>query len=271
MNYRLGKYLTVIFYALFLTLSVQVGQQSMAADFTIYFDEEDAYKTSSIRNRNNIFISYKNTMLDELARMGFRVKLLGQNKQFSDQDLILKAGFISLDEKFIIPIAKIKSAKTNLMLASLKTASFSLTQKDYELEQQLDASAISIVRALYARLLSKNWAELSFENNPWETQEYKLRLQLSGMSGCFKNYFLDTLETEFPGSVSIAVLSETDVGTSKYNFVTTAKNRFVAKWIRALLSEQLLVENNDFELSSRNKLLALRLFPNSIPEGSFCR
>ena len=121
----------------------------------------------------------------------------------TEHDIILKAGFIKLGEKLLIPTAEIKAAKTETILASLKTNSFSLDEELLQVEKQLDSSAISIARMLYARLLSLNWAELNFEKNTWQTEEQLIRLLINGMSGCFKNYFLDTLETEFPGSVSL--------------------------------------------------------------------
>ena len=244
MKIRIKKCSAFIAGALFFLFCVQLAEKSLAEQFTLYIESDNDSGKYNIRNANDLHKSYQTT---------------------------LKADFIRLGEKLLIPTAEIKTEKTETILASLKTTAFSLNGEIFTVEKQLDSSAISIARMLYARLLSMNWAEINFEKNSWETEEQMIRLLINGMSGCFKNYFLDTLETEFPGSVSIAVLSETSIGTSKYNFVTSAKTRFITKWVRALLSEQLLIENEHFGLSTRDRFITLQIFPKTIPKGTFCR
>ena len=271
MKIRIKKCSAFIAGALFFLFCVQLAEKSLAQQFTLYIESDNESDKYNIRNANDLHKSYETTLIDELARIGFKVKSSLNKNDVTEHDIILKAGFIRLGEKLLIPTAEIKTAKTETILASLKTTSFSLDGEIFQVEKQLDSSAISIARMLYARLLSMNWAEINFEKNSWETEEQMIRLLINGMSGCFKNYFLDTLETEFPGSVSIAVLSETSIGTSKYNFVTSAKTRFITKWVRALLSEQLLIENEHFGLSTRDRFITLQIFPKTIPKGTFCR
>ena len=271
MKIRIKKCSAFIAGALFFLFCIQLAEKSLAEQFTLYIESDNESDKYNIRNANDLHKSYQTTLIDELARIGFKVKSSLNKDDVTEHDIILKAGFIRLGEKLLIPTAEIKTAKTETILASLKTTSFSLDGEIFTLEKQLDSSAISIARMLYARLLSMNWAEINFEKNTWETEEQMIRLLINGMSGCFKNYFLDTLETEFPGSVSIAVLSETSIGTSKYNFVTSAKTRFITKWVRALLSEQLLIENEHFGLSTRDRFITLQIFPKTIPKGTFCR
>ena len=271
MKIRIKECSAFIAGALFFLFCVQLAEKSLAEQFTLYIESDNEGDKYNSRNANDLHKSYQTTLIDELARIGFKVKSSLNKDDVTEHDIILKAGFIRLGEKLLIPTAEIKTAKTETILASLKTTSFSLDGEIFTLEKQLDSSAISIARMLYARLLSMNWAEINFEKNSWETEEQMIRLLINGMSGCFKNYFLDTLETEFPGSVSIAVLSETSIGTSKYNFVTSAKTRFITKWVRALLSEQLLIENEHFGLSTRDRFITLQIFPKTIPKGTFCR
>ena len=271
MKIRIKKCSAFIAGALFFLFCIQLAEKSLAEQFTLYIESDNESDKYNIRNANDLHKSYQTTLIDELARIGFKVKSSLNKDDVTEHDIILKAGFIRLGEKLLIPTAEIKTAKTGTILASLKTTSFSIDGEIFTLEKQLDSSAISIARMLYARLLSMNWAEINFEKNTWETEEQMIRLLINGMSGCFKNYFLDTLETEFPGSVSIAVLSETSIGTSKYNFVTSAKTRFITKWMRALLSEQLLIENEHFGLSTRDRFITLQIFPKTIPKGTFCR
>ena len=271
MKIRIKKCSAFIAGALFFLFCVQLAEKSLAEQFTLYIESDNESDKYNIRNANDLHKSYQTTLIDELARIGFKVKSSLNKDDVTEHDIILKAGFIRLGEKLLIPTAEIKTAKTETILASLKTTAFSLNGDIFTVEKQLDSSAISIARMLYARLLSMNWAEINFEKNTWETEEQMIRLLINGMSGCFKNYFLDTLETEFPGSVSIAVLSETSIGTSKYNFVTSAKTRFITKWVRALLSEQLLIENEHFGLSTRDRFITLQIFPKTIPKGTFCR
>jgi hypothetical protein len=271
MKIRIKKCSAFIASALFFLFCVQLAEESLAEQFTLYIESDIERDKYNIQNVTDLHKSYETTLIDELARIGFKVKSSLNKEDVTEHDIILKADFIRLGEKLLIPTAEIKTAKTETILASLKTTAFSLNGEIFTVEKQLDSSAISIARMLYARLLSMNWAEINFEKNTWETEEQMIRLLINGMSGCFKNYFLDTLETEFPGSVSIAVLSETSIGTSKYNFVTSAKTRFITKWVRALLSEQLLIENEHFGLSTRDRFITLQIFPKTIPKGTFCR
>ena len=249
---------------------LSMASTALAADFTIFFQKDARNNLPQISATNEVYESYHRALIDELTRTGFKVKMHSPDSSYSDRDIIVKAGLIQLDADFIIPAADLYEAKSQVILAALKTASFSIKDDIHRINQQLDSSAISLVRMLYARLSAKNWAELSFEKSIWQTEKKTLRLQLSGFSGCFKNYFLDTLETEFPGSVSISVIKEMSVGTSQYKFITAAKTRFISKWIRALLAEQYLYEERDFELSGRNKFITLKLFPNVVPKGTFC-
>ncbi len=249
---------------------LNMASAARAADFTIFFQTEARNNLSQISASDEVYESYHRALIDELTRMGFTVKMHKPDSRFGDTDIILKAGLVQLDADLVIPSADLLEAKSQVILAALKTASFSIEEDIHQINQQLDSSAISLARMVYARLSAINWAELSFEKSIWQAEEKTLRLQLGGFSGCFKNYFLDTLETEFPGSVSIRVIREVSVGTSQYKFTTTAKTRFISKWIRALLAEQYLYEERDFELSGRDKFITLKLFPNVLPKGSFC-
>ena len=251
-------------------LCLNVASTALAANFTIFFQTEEHNNLSEIRTSDEVYESYHRALIDELTRMGFRVKTHTPDSRFGDKDIILKAGLIKLDADLVIPSAGLLEAKSKIFLAALKTASFSINEDIQQINQQLDSAAISLARMLYARLSTMNWAELSFEKSIWQTEKKTLRLQLSGFSGCFKNYFLDTLETEFPGSISIRVIKEVSIGTSQYKFTTAAKTRFISKWIRALLAEQYLYEERDFELSGREKFITLKLFPKALPKGTFC-
>lgn len=269
---RAAKIIQLSFLAALSAILLCLGMAgtARAANFTIFFQTEEPNSLSQIRASGEVYESYHHALIDELTRMGFKVKMHTADSRFGDKDIILEAGLIQLDADLVIPSANLLEAKSQIVLAALKTASFSIKEDIHQINQQLDSSAISLARMLYARLSAMNWAELSFEKSIWQTEEKTLRLQLSGFSGCFKNYFLDTLETEFPGSVSISVIKEVSVGTSQYKFTTAAKTRFISKWIRALLAEQYLYEERDFELSGRDKFITLKLFPNVVPKGSFC-
>lgn len=269
---RAAKIIHLSFFAALsaILFCLNMASTALAADFTIFFQTDARNNLSQISASNEVYESYHRALIDELTRMGFTVKMHSPDSRFGDRDIIVKAGLIQLDADLVIPSADLREAKSQVILAALKTASFSIKEDIHQINQQLDSSAISLARMLYARLSAMNWAELSFEKSIWQTEEKTLRLQLSGFSGCFKNYFLDTLETEFPGSVSISVIKEVSVGTSQYKFTTAAKTRFISKWIRALLAEQYLYEERDFELSGRDKFITLKLFPNVVPKGSFC-
>ena len=170
MKIRIKKCSAIIAGALFFLFCVQLAEESLAEQFTLYIESDNVSDKYNIRNANDLHKSYEATLIDELARIGFKVKSSLNKDDVTEHDIILKAGFIRLGEKLLIPTAEIKTAKTKTILASLKTTSFSLDGEIFQVEKQLDSSAISIARMLYARLLSMNWAELNFEKNTWETE-----------------------------------------------------------------------------------------------------
>ena len=126
MKIRIKKCSAFIAGALFFLFCVQLAEKSLAEQFTLYIESDNESDKYNIRNANDLHKSYETTLIDELARIGFKVKSSLNKDDVTEHDIILKAGFIRLGEKLLIPTAEIKTAKTETILASLKTTSFSL-------------------------------------------------------------------------------------------------------------------------------------------------
>ena len=126
MKIRIKKCSAFLAGALFFLFCVQLAETSLAKQFTLYVESDNESDKYNIRNADNLHKSYETTLIDELARIGFKVKSSLNKNDVTEHDIILKAGFIRLGDKLLIPTAEIKTAKTETILASLKTTAFSL-------------------------------------------------------------------------------------------------------------------------------------------------
>ena len=109
---RIKKCSAFIAGALFFLFCVQLAEKSQAEQFTLYVESENVSDKYNIQNANDLHQSYETTLIDELARIGFKVKSSLNKNDITEHDIILKAGFIRLGEKLLIPTAEIKTAKT---------------------------------------------------------------------------------------------------------------------------------------------------------------
>lgn len=259
-----------------------------SADFNILIFQE-ASTDVFIKNSRGLHDSFMASLKSELSNIGFNIKV-GDKNTVTDQErgtknevmtdklnLVLTSKFFKLSENLYIPALELRTKHDGIIIASVKTTPLRTSGEVIKLNMQLESAAISLSRMIFSRLQDINWGEIKFRKNPWETETQNLRLRLAGMNGCLKNHFIDTVEREFPGSLSISALNEVTVGTSQYDLKTNAKVRYVTKWLRALLHELGLTEGDDFVLSLQKSFVAiqksfvtLELFPAAKPYGVGC-
>ena len=103
----------------------------------------------------------------------------------------------------------------------------------------------------------------------WETDLRKLKLRFFSFDGCYLNYIADVIETEFPGTVSLSLRKETE-SKAEFIFATTAKTRFLSKWLRTLLVEEGFFQERDYTLKSKQRFFDIRLHPDASLTGSYC-
>jgi len=259
-----------------------------SADFNILIFQE-ASTDVFIKKSRGLHDSFMASLKSELSNIGFNIKV-GNKNTVTDQErgtknevmtdklnLVLTSKFFKLSENLYIPALELRTKHDGIIIASVKTTPLRTSGEVIKLNMQLESAAISLSRMIFSRLQDINWGEIKFRKNPWETETQNLRLRLAGMNGCLKNHFIDTVEREFPGSLSISALNEVTVGTSQYDLKTNAKVRYVTKWLRALLHELGLTEGDDFVLSLQKSFVAiqksfvtLELFPAAKPYGVGC-
>jgi len=262
--------------------------RAISAEFNILIFQE-ASTDVFINNTRGLHDSFMASLKSELSNIGFNIKV-GKKNAVTDQEretknevmtdklnLVLTSKFFKLSKNLYIPALELKTKHDGIIIASVKTTPLRTSGEVIKLNMQLESAAISLSRMIFSRLQDINWGEIKFQKNPWETETQSLRLRLIGMNGCLKNHFIDTVEREFPGSLSISALNEVTVGTSQYDLKTNAKVRYVTKWLRALLHELGLTEGNDFVLSLQKSFVAiqksfvtLELFPVAKPYGVGC-
>ena len=262
--------------------------RAISADFNILIFQE-ASTDVFINNTRGLHDSFMASLKSELSNIGFNIKV-GKKNAVTDQErgtknevmtdklnLVLTSKFFKLSENLYIPALELRTKHDGIIIASVKTTPLRTSGEVIKLNMQLESAAISLSRMIFSRLQDINWGEIKFRKNPWETETQSLRLRLAGMNGCLKNHFIDTVEREFPGSLTISALNEVTVGTSQYDLKTNAKVRYVTKWLRALLHELGLTEGDDFVLSLQKSFVAiqrsfvtLELFPAAKPYGVGC-
>ena len=262
--------------------AVGLSQRAHGADFSILVGQE-ASTDAFVKNAPGLHDSFMASLKNELSNIGFNVKDARKRDTVSNQDqgtkdgvtsekldLILTSKFFKLDDDLYIPALELRTRHDQRIIASVKTTPVRNSGELIKLNMQLESAAISLSRMIFSQLQDINWGEIKFQNSPWETETQSLRLRLNGMNGCLKNYFIDTVEREFPGSLSVSVLNEVTVGTSQYDLKTNAKVRYVTKWLRALLRELGLSEGDNFDLSVQKRFVTLKLFPAAQPYGVGC-
>ena len=116
MKIRIKKCSAFIAGALFFLFCVQLAEKSLAEQFTLYIESDNRSDKYNIRNANDLHKSYETTLIDELARIGFKVKSSLNKDDVTEHDIILKAGFIRLGENFSSPQLKSKQQRRKLFL-----------------------------------------------------------------------------------------------------------------------------------------------------------
>ena len=130
---------------------LNMASTALAADFTIFFQTDARNNLSQISASNEVYESYHRALIDELTRMGFTVKMHSPDSRFGDRDIIVKAGLIQLDADLVIPSADLREAKSQVILAALKTASFSTKEDIHQINQQ-SASSLPELDCIIGRI-----------------------------------------------------------------------------------------------------------------------
>ena len=77
------------------------------------------------------------------------------------------------------------------------------------------------------------------------------------------------MEIEFPGFVSMDLVNSTQSTYAKYNYLTTAKNQRLTKWLQIFLMEHQMMPGRDFNILYHKKKLRL-ILENGAKLGTVC-
>jgi len=96
-----------------------------------------------------------------------------------------------------------------------------------------------------------------------------LNITIENFNVCEQNYILEEMETEFPGFISMDIVSSIQGTYAKYNYRTTAKNQRLTKWLQIFLMEHQMMPGKDFNILYHRKKLRV-IAENGAKLGTAC-
>jgi len=130
-----------------------------------------------------------------------------------------------------VPAASVVDVESGQLVARTST----LPILEPENDMAVAAAAASLTRTL-ARQLEQNGYVLSVAaKKPWGGRTTQYRLALEGFDLCERRGLLATLETEFPGFVSIDLVKAPNPSFAVYLYASTATSQRMQKWLEQLM------------------------------------
>jgi len=130
-----------------------------------------------------------------------------------------------------VPAASVVDVESGQLVARTST----LPILEPENDMAIAAAAASLTRTL-ARQLEQNGYVLSVAaKKPWGGRTTQYRLALEGFDLCERRGLLATLESEFPGFVSIDLVKAPNPSFAVYLYASTATSQRMQKWLEQLM------------------------------------
>ena len=127
------------------------------------------------------------------------------------------------------------------------------------MRDELRIAALSIARSALRQMQynygDRDWAQ----STDWASNEHVLNITIENFTICEQNYILEEMETEFPGFISMDIVSSIQSTYAKYNYRTTAKNQRLTKWIQIFLMEHQMMPGKDITILYHQKKLRIIL------------
>ncbi len=142
-------------------------------------------------------------------------------------DLLTSAGPDSLP----VPAASVVDVEFGQLVARTST----LPILEPENDMAIAAAAASLTRTLARQLEQNGYVLSAAAKKPWGGRTTQYRLALEGFDLCERRGLLATMETEFPGFVSIELVKAPNPSFAIYLYDSTATSQRMQKWLEQLM------------------------------------
>lgn len=213
---------------------------------------------------------FNSAVEDEFSQTGFKILRSKTQVPYPEQTLLVFAELKHLGSGAFLPTLKLTDLVSGNQIASLRSDTIAtIDVANAEITQRLKNTANALVRQATKRLYKKNWGNIGRGNLAWETEMYKLKLRFYSFDRCYLNYITDVIETEFPGTLALSMTKDTK---NKAEFVvrTSAKSRFLSKWLTTLFSEEGFFPGRDYSFEMKKRFIDIRLHPLSSLSSTYC-
>jgi len=142
-------------------------------------------------------------------------------------DLLTSNGAGSLP----IPAASVIDVASSQLVARSST----LPILEPESDLAISAAAAALTRALARQLETHGYVLSAAARKPWGGRATQYRLALEGFDLCERRGLLATMETEFPGFLSIDLIKAPNPTFAVYLYDSTATGQRLQKWLEQLM------------------------------------
>ncbi|MDC0063039.1 hypothetical protein OAJ84_03495 [Candidatus Puniceispirillum sp.] len=262
----------------FLVLSKAHAAEKQIHVFIAPVDEASRLDSLFTREIEGAFIDLGISMTDTRAVIGGlndKTTLNGQDALFdkliehftihSSQGIMIDPSLSQIEGQRLMPVLRVIALPSGRLISS--TASLDIS-KD-AMRDELRIAAVSIARRAL-RQMQDNTGDLDWaQSTDWASNEHVLNITIENFTICEQNYILEEMETEFPGFISMDIVSSIQSTYAKYNYRTTAKNQRLTKWIQIFLMEHQMMPGKDFNILYHQKKLRL-ILENGSKLGTAC-
>ena len=130
-----------------------------------------------------------------------------------------------------VPAASVVDVESGQLVARTST----LPILEPENDMAIAAAAASLTRTLARQLEQNGYVLSAAAKKPWGGRTTQYRLALEGFDLCERRGLLATLETEFPGFVSIDLVKAPNPSFAVYLYASTATSQRMQKWLEQLM------------------------------------
>ena len=130
-----------------------------------------------------------------------------------------------------VPAASVVDVESGQLVARTST----LPILEPENDMAVAAAAASLTRTLARQLEQNGYVLSAAAKKPWGGRTTQYRLALEGFDLCERRGLLATLESEFPGFVSIDLVKAPNPSFAVYLYASTATSQRMQKWLEQLM------------------------------------
>ena len=171
------------------------------------------------------------------------------------QGIMIFPSLSQIGDQRLMPVMRAIALPSGRLISSVASLDLS---KD-AMRDELRIAAVSIARRAL-RQMQDNSGNLDWaQGTDWANNEHEINITIENFNICEQNYILKEMENEFPGFISMEIVSSTQSTYAKYNYRTTAKNQRLTKWLQIFLLEHQMMPGKDFNILYHKKKLRLIL------------